>query len=231
MVAGQILPRLKALRRIPHLYDRLGIHYSYPLRKSIILIADISNSSELTLSPLPTPTVASLMNGYLRQMLEIAREGKAVFENWTGDGFVLSFCNSESQDFLATVLEIALKMQRRFDTLKNEWKDKKFTVNMLHNKIVIALGTVGQMTLQSGLSKERMIVGKIVSEAFLASQVLEREQNQIVVSQAFYDMLDKNKLRKMFDFTLLKPNIETSEKKYLKIQNKKFYIVKEKIIE
>jgi len=138
-------------------------------KKLTIMFSDIAGFTE-TADTLESEELTDLLNNYLTEMSTIALKYGATIDKYIGDAIMIFFGDPESkgeQNDATACVNMAIEMQRRMQTLQQEWRDRG-TENPFQLRIGI---NTGYCTVGNFGSADRMDYTIIGNEVNLAARL------------------------------------------------------------
>ncbi|MDX1461115.1 MAG: adenylate/guanylate cyclase domain-containing protein [Xanthomonadales bacterium] len=187
-VSGQLAKYISPQLYSAILEGKQEVEIASQRKKLTIFFSDIAGFTDLT-DQLQPEEITTLLNQYLTEMLEIAKEHGAYFDKFIGDAIVLYFGDPVSlgvkQDAEACV-RMAIAMQRRMRELQSDWRamgvEKPFEIRIGINTGYCTVGNFG--------SPDRMDYTIIGAEVNLASRLeYEAETGGILLANETYSLV------------------------------------------
>lgn len=159
----------------------------YKRKKLTIFFSDIQGFTQLSETLIPED-LAYLLNEYLRQMTQIARQYNGTIDKFMGDGILIFFGDIDSQGLqndAKACLNMALAMQQQMKILRERWK--KMGYPALHIRMGISTGYCHVGNYGTADRMAYTIVGR---EANLAARIQSQaEIDEILVSDSTYQLI------------------------------------------
>jgi class 3 adenylate cyclase len=157
-------------------------------KKLTVFFSDIAGFTELT-DQLQPEELTALLNQYLTEMVNIAKEHGANFDKFIGDAIVLYFGDPDTKgvkEDAAACVRMAIAMQHRMRQLQSDWREmgveKPFNIRIGINTGYCTVGNFG--------SEDRMDYTIIGAEVNLASRLeYEAEAGGILLANETHSLV------------------------------------------
>ncbi|NNC91076.1 MAG: adenylate/guanylate cyclase domain-containing protein [Acidimicrobiia bacterium] len=168
-VSGQLAKYMS-----PKLFDKIfsgkqQVEIVSTRKKLTVFFSDVVSFTEIT-DQLESEELTALLNHYLSEMSQVAREHGATYDKFIGDALVFYFGDPDTlgvKEDAEACVRMAIAMQRRVRELQSEWRDRG-----VERPFEIRIGiNTGYCTVGNFGSEDRMAYTIIGSEVNLAARL------------------------------------------------------------